>query len=83
MLGKFPKLSLVKTDSVRVTTLPQLGNQCYGFVNEGDGEVEFGQQLSYVSNEYCKPYLQQCSYEGRDYGMFVSTACLIVIDYKR
>ena len=61
---------MVRTDIAHVTTLPPAGRRCYGFVREVNHEL--GQQLTDLSNEYCKPDVGQCSFEGNHYGMHVT-----------
>lgn len=70
LLGKSPELSMVRTDTVHVTTLPAAGKRCYGFVHEVNHEL--GQQSTDLSNEYCKPDVGQCSFEGKYYGIHVT-----------
>lgn len=67
--GKYPNMTIAKTDLIHVTTIPSTPKQdCGGFVRakiNGD----FGQQLVDLSNEYCKP-LEYCIHEGVSYGMY-------------
>ena len=65
LLGKTPSMSVPGTDTVHVTTLPETGQRCYGFIHKEDNE--FGQQTSALSSEYCRN-LEQCSFDGKLYG---------------
>ena len=70
-LGKSPTLSVSKVSNVHVTTLPKAGAHCFGFVNRStSGDCVYGMQNADLYDEYCEN-VDQCSYNGRNYGMFV------------
>lgn len=75
-LGNSPKLVLGELDVVNVATLPNIGKECYGYVNRTSGTRVFGQQTKDLRHEYCIN-LSSCSYKGTNYSKW-SICCLYV-----